>query len=99
TGTMADHRLRLPSSQIGAYLLMIVKELAAGHRKSLKNPAALPAQLPADITAILPEKWVKAVTRDLAEHTGRSAIIVGHRQSAWIHALAHAINDSLGNIA
>ena len=31
TGTMADHRLRLPASQVGAYLLALASELKAAH--------------------------------------------------------------------
>ena len=45
------------------------------------------------------EKWVKAVAKDFAEHAGKSLIVVGPRQPAWVHALAHAVNDALGNYA
>jgi molybdopterin-containing oxidoreductase family iron-sulfur binding subunit len=94
TGTMADHRLRLASSQIGGFLVAVAKELLTAHKKTL------PTQLAAITTpAELPEKWVKAVAKDLAGHAGKSAILVGYRQPAWVHALAHAVNAALGNIA
>ncbi len=85
TGTMADHRLRLPASQIGAFLVAIAKELKI---------AGLP-NLP-DLGTAFPEKWVKAVAKDLSEHTAKSAVIVGPRQPAWVHALAHAVNAAIG---
>ncbi len=44
-------------------------------------------------------KWLKAVANDLVEQAGKSLIVVGTRQPAWVHALAHAINESLGNYA
>jgi molybdopterin-containing oxidoreductase family iron-sulfur binding subunit len=100
TGTMADHRLRLPASQIGAYLVAVaraVRELkpAAGGR--LKRPDAIPAALPA--TPAFDEKWVRTVAVDLARFGDKSLIVVGPRQPAWVHALAHAINDALGSHA
>lgn len=44
-------------------------------------------------------KWVKAVAADLMKNRGRSAILVGQRQPAWIHGLAHLVNVSLGNLS
>ena len=62
--------------------------------RSLKNARRDPDVRPAGPT--VPEKWVKAVAKDLAEHAGRAAVVVGPRQPAWVHALAHAVNDALG---
>ena len=78
TGTMADHRLRLPSSQI--------RELLANVAKSISGAAH---QGP----------WITAVAKDMVAHRGKCAVIVGHRQPAIVHALAHSLNESLGNIA
>ncbi|WP_439623482.1 4Fe-4S dicluster domain-containing protein [Gemmata sp.] len=93
TGTMADHRLRLPASQIGAFLLAVVRELKATHAANLHHATTLP-NLPEPGTTF-PEKWVKAVAKDLAEHRLKSVILVGHRQPAWVHALAHVVNEAL----
>jgi molybdopterin-containing oxidoreductase family iron-sulfur binding subunit len=84
TGTMADHRLRLPSSQVGTLLLALAKELGIPGLKPLAGFAD--------------EKWVKAVADDLREHAHQSAVLVGSRQPAWVHALAHAVNETLGSI-
>ncbi|MBM3980116.1 MAG: 4Fe-4S dicluster domain-containing protein [Planctomycetes bacterium] len=96
TGTMADHRLRLPAGQIGAYLVALARELKKPeHSAKLKKSGALPATLPA--AQEFEAKWVQAVAKDFANWAGRSLIVVGPRQPAWVHALAHAINDALGN--
>ncbi|MBX9582129.1 MAG: hypothetical protein K2X87_17630, partial [Gemmataceae bacterium] len=92
TGTMADHRLRLPSSQIGVLLVALAKELAAAHADKLK---AAPPQLAAVATPGVHEVWAKAAARDLAENAGKAVVIVGHRQPAWAHALGHAVNAAL----
>ncbi|HVL12288.1 MAG TPA: hypothetical protein VM529_06970, partial [Gemmata sp.] len=84
TGTMADHRLRLPASQIGGYLLAVAKELKVAGLPNAADAAAVP------------EKWVKEVAKDLLGSKGKAAVVVGHRQPAWVHALAHAVNAALG---
>lgn len=85
TGTMADHRLRLPASQIGAFLLAVAHQIKG-----------LGVKLPELSDSGMPEKWVREVARDLTTHQGKSAVVVGPRQPAWVHALAHAINHALG---
>jgi len=97
TGTMADHRLRLPASQIGSYLVALARELKTTHAAKLKKSDAISATLPNVPT--FAEKWIKAVAKDLAVHPGRSLVVVGPRQPAWVHALAYAVNDALGNYA
>ncbi len=101
TGTMADHRLRLPASVIADFLFLLAIELAAGHKDRLKKPGAIPANLANDAARpreLFPGKWVQAIAKDLVGHAGKSVIVVGYRQPARVHALAHAINDALGNI-
>lgn len=97
TGTMADHRLRLAASQIGPYLIALAKEVKTAHAKALKKPDALPDSLPTVPEFV--EKWLKAVAKDFAEHAGKGLIVVGPRQPAWVHALAHSVNEALGNYA
>lgn len=41
--------------------------------------------------------WVSRLARDLQAHKGTSIIIPGEHQPAAVHALAHAMNDALGN--
>src|SRR5262249_32719537 len=41
---------------------------------------------------------VAALVRDLRSHRGSSLVVPGDLQPASLHALAHAMNDALGNV-
>ena len=43
-------------------------------------------------------KWVAAIAKDLQAHRGRSVVVAGDYQPPAVHALAQAINQSLGNV-
>jgi len=93
TGGMADHRLRARSSDIEGVALGVLAQLgktvpALSRFASVSGPG-LPAE-----TA----RWVKAVAKDLASKAGHSLVVVGERQTPLTHAVAHAINASLGNV-
>jgi len=42
--------------------------------------------------------WVAAVAKDLQKHRGASVVIAGDQQPPVVHALAHAMNSTLGNV-
>jgi molybdopterin-containing oxidoreductase family iron-sulfur binding subunit len=42
--------------------------------------------------------WIGALLRDLQQHRGASIVIAGENQPPIIHALAHSMNDALGNV-
>lgn len=93
TGGMADHRLRLQSSQMGALVVALARELAAlGVAVQGVGEAAL------DNADHLDKKWVQVVARDLASAKGRSVVVAGRRQPAVVHAMVHAINLALSNV-
>ncbi|MBT9559834.1 MAG: 4Fe-4S dicluster domain-containing protein, partial [Myxococcales bacterium] len=101
TGAMADHRVRLPASHLGEFLRGI-----AGAVSAADAPAAVKAQV-ADRKNTEPggltwserfEKFVTAIGKDLAGARGRSVVIVGERQPAWVHGLAAFVNEQLGNV-
>jgi molybdopterin-containing oxidoreductase family iron-sulfur binding subunit len=96
TGSNADNRLRLPARDIEGYLLALVRELATkyGQGLALGQYASIPSELPAGV----PAPWVASVAKNLAAHRGKSLIVVGARQPARVHALAHAVNAALGNL-
>jgi len=84
TGGKADHRLPLRYGEVELF----ARDLAAAI--GVKGVAASGSGLRAD--------WIAAVSRDLMAHRGDCAVIPGHHQSATVHALAHAINEALGNL-
>ncbi|UJR80932.1 4Fe-4S dicluster domain-containing protein [Sandaracinus amylolyticus] len=92
TGANADHRIRMPSQDVGVFARALARALGAAGvdvstvQGGLGEPAALEGVN------------VEAIARDLARNRGRSAIVVGARQPAWVHALAHALNAALDNL-
>jgi Fe-S-cluster-containing dehydrogenase component/anaerobic selenocysteine-containing dehydrogenase len=95
TGTNADHRLRLPASDIERYAYALAAALI-GQKVSLGELDDTVSKL-ADPKGF-PAKWLDAVARDLATNHGRAFVLVGSRQPARLHALAHAINTALGAV-
>jgi MoCo/4Fe-4S cofactor protein with predicted Tat translocation signal len=87
TGAMADHRLRLESRQIAAFVAALAARLGA--------PAA-GAGSPTDLAGVDP-RWIDALAKDLQANRGRGLIVAGERQPAAVHAAVCALNTSLGN--
>ena len=98
TGTMADHRLRFPSSHMGSFLGALATELIAG---GLALPSSASGLAKALSSHGMDEKhgpWVKALATDLLAHKGASLIVVGEGQSAAVHGLGYLLNSALGNV-
>src|SRR5262249_4238395 len=93
TGARADHRLALRPGDIGAVARRIADRVEGANlaeRDAGRREAA--ASTRADV-----EKFIDVVARDLVAHRGRSLVIAGDDQPAAVHALAHLMNDALGN--
>ena len=90
TGTMADHRLALPSH--------LVPGLAQAIARKLEVKVAPTAAATATAVSPARQKWIDAVAGDLREHRGASLVVAGETQPAFVHALAHAMNEALGNV-
>ncbi|MGH7769709.1 MAG: TAT-variant-translocated molybdopterin oxidoreductase [Candidatus Binatia bacterium] len=86
TGSMADHRLALRPSEIPA----AARGLAA-------RLGVFPGEKPAVPSSSRLERWLDAVARDLQNQRGASVVLAGDRQPPLVHALAHAMNQALGN--
>lgn len=99
TGTNADHRLRLNSVDVETFAWALVAELQKTGR-AFPNDIGSAA---AERAAGLPEKAQKfaaAVAEDLLAARPNpldgAVVIAGRRQSPIVHALAAAINESIG---
>ena len=92
TGSMADHRLRLSSSQMGAFIAQV--GAAVLNKKHVGGPLA--AEL-AKIGGSLKvdAQWVDACASDLVENAGHSIIIAGEHLPKSVHAIVIAINEAL----
>jgi molybdopterin-containing oxidoreductase family iron-sulfur binding subunit len=86
TGTMADHRLAIPSSQVVAVAQAIAEKLD------------IKAAVPGGALTKAQQRWIDAVARDLQAHKGASLIVAGETQPPLVHALAHILNEALGNV-
>ncbi len=102
TGGMADHRLRLPASQLQEYMLALARELLSRTRQDQgsDNPSS---KLVKSIVGVgspvpLPSGWVREVATDLLAARGRSLILAGQQQPTLVHGLAHLLNAELGNL-
>jgi MoCo/4Fe-4S cofactor protein with predicted Tat translocation signal len=87
TGAMADHRLPMRASEVEMFARMLAANL--GIAGAGANTGAAASQRIND--------WLGALAKDLQAHRGTSLVIAGEEQPATVHALAHAINESLGN--
>ena len=85
TGAVADHRLPLPASAIHGFALRLAAALGVPGLPSSGDESAY-------------HEWVAPLARDLQAHRGSSVVIVGDEQPPAVHALAHALNQVLGNV-
>ncbi len=88
TGSKADHRLTLRPSEVAS---------AARRIAAAVGVADAGAAAPAGTSARL-DKWIRAIAADLQAHRGSSLVVAGDGQPPVVHALAHAMNASLGNV-
>jgi MoCo/4Fe-4S cofactor protein with predicted Tat translocation signal len=93
TGGMADHRLPLKSSRIGAFTHALAREIAAANGDS--SLAALAAgETPADLAPHA--DWIRECAADLVAHRGQAVVFCGFQQPYDVQLLTLAINQSLG---
>ena len=83
TGGRADHRLPMKASQVDAFARAVAAALGV---------TGITGAAPAGT-----EAFVAAIAKDLAAHRGTSLVVAGEGQPAAVHAVAHAMNDLLGN--
>jgi molybdopterin-containing oxidoreductase family iron-sulfur binding subunit len=80
TGANADHRLVVRPSQVEG----VARAIAAGLGLAVEGgTSAHPA-------------WIQVLVKDLQAHRGAVLVVAGESQPPAVHALAHAINDTLG---
>lgn len=93
TGSLADHRLRLQSSQIAAFAAALIVEL---NSQGLAIPIV--DHLGEYREHRFDRQWLKTVAADLLRARGKCLVVAGRRQPAIVQALTYVINNALGNI-
>ncbi|MGA7307207.1 MAG: TAT-variant-translocated molybdopterin oxidoreductase [Rhodothermales bacterium] len=83
TGGMADHRMPVRTTEVGALVIGLAKRLGLSSAGSdVSGDAA---------------KWLDVVAEDLKANRGASVLVAGHTQPASVHAACAVINAALGN--
>jgi MoCo/4Fe-4S cofactor protein with predicted Tat translocation signal len=99
TGMKADHRLPLRAADVEWF----TRSLAAsfGIDAGVSNPQSVDRSVDIGKVNLEVDKhkdFVASVSRDMQAHRGSSLIVAGDHQPPVVHALAHAINQKLGNV-
>ena len=82
TGMKADHRLPMRAGEIEDFTRALASTVGVNTEGFQGDK----------------QKYVDAITKDLQSHKGTSVVIAGDHQPPAVHALAHAINQALGNV-
>ncbi len=90
TGALADHRLRVKSSRVAGVLAALATRLGV--------PADAAAALAAARVDDADKRFLDALADDLRRAGSSALVLVGERQPAAAHALAHLIHEQLGAI-
>ena len=93
TGVKAEHRLPLRASEIEAFARSLASKLGVSWFAGLAPGSFSGVPLAPDAS-----KYLVAVAADLEKHRGTCVVMAGEHQPAVVHALAHAINERLGNV-
>ncbi|MBI5689453.1 MAG: TAT-variant-translocated molybdopterin oxidoreductase [Verrucomicrobia bacterium] len=86
TGTMADHRLRVPTHHM---LALAARVVAAAYPQAEASLAPYYQGLKVDA------KWVEACVADLLAHRGAALVVAGSHLPPEVHALVHGLNTLL----
>jgi MoCo/4Fe-4S cofactor protein with predicted Tat translocation signal len=83
TGAKSDHRLAVKPSQMAEIAKAIAAALGVSGAASTYTENA---------------QWIGAMAKDLLANRGKSIVVAGDNQPPMVHALAHAMNQALGNV-
>ncbi|MHC4421078.1 MAG: TAT-variant-translocated molybdopterin oxidoreductase [Planctomycetota bacterium] len=97
TGANADHRFPVRSRDVAAIAGWIASALAPELTPMSADALQHFAAATAEVLGFGP-RGLGQIIHDLEAHRGASLIVAGPRQPAAVHALAHRINEHLGNV-
>jgi MoCo/4Fe-4S cofactor protein with predicted Tat translocation signal len=100
TGAAADHHWAVKPSELQAISSMVSAFVQTGLQpqsiEGVRDPVITSGDSPAQ-KAPSPE-LLRAIAQDLQQHKGASIVIAGKEAPPTVHALAHAMNNALGNV-
>jgi Fe-S-cluster-containing dehydrogenase component len=93
TGSVADHHVRLRTGLVESFARALAKALHDGGASAGLADVPSGPDMPAEAA-----KAAGPIARDLLKHKGRCVVVAGYAQPPAVHALAHAMNQALGNV-
>ena len=97
TGSMADHRMRCPASQIPAFAFALARKIADATTDAGLS-AILTTLPPSPTGAAFDDQWITEAARDLVSKSGTSLVLAGAHQPVAVQLLVYGINAALKNI-
>jgi molybdopterin-containing oxidoreductase family iron-sulfur binding subunit len=97
TGGAGDHRIAVQSALVPVVLGRLLAKLVEGGAELPPGTEGLRSVLDKFSRHPFDDARIAVLAHDLLAARGRGAIVVGPRQPAAAHALAHAANAALGN--
>ncbi len=97
TGAMADHRLRLPASQVPAFAYALASRIGAATKDAGLGTMLATLQAP-NAKPEYDERWLNEAADDLVAKAGSSLVLGGPQQPVIVQLLVYGINAALKNI-
>ena len=94
TGGMADHRVRVPASQIFKFAVLIGKEIARLGKDATLAAMVDNISVPTEPGQFDP-RWIQECAKDLVASEGKAIVLAGGRQPVAVQQLVLAINQAL----
>jgi molybdopterin-containing oxidoreductase family iron-sulfur binding subunit len=101
TGAIADHTWEVKPSEFAGVASVIAHAVGVAGlaQPLLGNEGPFAPGSTVDLSKFNGGlSWIEPLARDLQQHNGASIVLAGDNQPAIIHALAHAMNNALGNV-
>ena len=97
TGAMADHRMRLPASQIPAFTHALATKIAQATGDAGLG-SVIATLTPQPNATKFDDKWLTECANDLVSKSGASLVVAGSQQPVVVQLMAYGINAALKNI-
>ncbi len=93
TGANADHRVPVRAAEIVSVAQRLLARVSGADSADVPMQRGLPSVSTDELT-----RSADIIHTDLARHMGAGLVVVGEHQPPAVHALAHKLNQDLGNV-
>ena len=96
TGGVADHRLRLDSSQLTAFSNLLAAEVFTLRKSGKKQ--LIDSLRKRGSSLVVDQDWIKVCAEDLCRKPNSSVVLAGNHLPTEVHVICYMINQELGCI-